>query len=128
MVQPFASNGKTDMFWEAPFNFNASAAGCRVEWNVTPRPLWININYGAWRISSGSRIVWSNGTKILQARARTHSLTHAFPRVQGDLDPWMAGGVTRNITSSLTAYIIAGGAHHLDLMWSIESTRSTVGA
>lgn len=33
----------------------------------------------------------------------------------GMLDPWSAGGVTKNITDSLVAVLIEDGAHHLDL-------------
>lgn len=31
------------------------------------------------------------------------------------MDPWSAGGVTRNISHSLVAIMIPEGAHHLDL-------------
>jgi lysosomal Pro-X carboxypeptidase len=72
MVQPFASNGKTDMFFPLPFNYPAQAVGCDEQWGVIPRPLWVSINYGGWRIEAGSNIVWSNG----------------------DYDPWMAGMCT----------------------------------
>jgi|APSaa5957512535_1039671.scaffolds.fasta_scaffold580334_1 hypothetical protein len=33
----------------------------------------------------------------------------------GNLDPWMSGGVTEFINLRLPYYIIQGGAHHLDL-------------
>lgn len=38
-----------------------------------------------------------------------------FPYSNGGLDPWSAGGVTQNISSSLVAIVIPDGAHHLDL-------------
>jgi lysosomal Pro-X carboxypeptidase len=33
----------------------------------------------------------------------------------GELDPWHAGGVTKNITADTIALFIKGGAHHLDM-------------
>ncbi|TMS07490.1 Lysosomal Pro-X carboxypeptidase [Larimichthys crocea] len=52
--------------------------------------------YGGKDITSHSNIIFSNG----------------------GLDPWSAGGVTYNISSSLVSIVIPDGAHHLDLRYS----------
>ncbi len=36
----------------------------------------------------------------------------------GMLDPWISGGVTKNVSNSLTALILPNGAHHLDLFFA----------
>jgi hypothetical protein len=53
--------------------------------------------------------------------------------VNGDLDPWHAGGVTTNITENTITLFIKDSAHHLDLRLpnaedpaSVTSARSTI--
>uniref|UniRef100_F1MAU4 Lysosomal Pro-X carboxypeptidase n=1 Tax=Bos taurus TaxID=9913 RepID=F1MAU4_BOVIN len=38
-----------------------------------------------------------------------------IPTINGELDPWSGGGVTKDITDTLLAIVIPNGAHHLDL-------------
>lgn len=33
----------------------------------------------------------------------------------GDLDPWMVGGVTKSISKTVIAVMLQGAAHHIDL-------------
>lgn len=93
MVMPFCSNGVDDMFEPHTWNLKAFSDACFKQWHVRPRPSWIPTLYGGKNISSHTNIIFSNG----------------------ELDPWIGGGVTKDITNTLVAVVIPEGAHHLDL-------------
>ncbi|NWZ44244.1 PCP carboxypeptidase, partial [Brachypodius atriceps] len=93
MVMPLCTDGVHDMFEPSKWDFDAFSEECYSMWGVRPRLSWILSMYGGKNISSHSNIIFSNG----------------------GLDPWSAGGVTRNISNSLVAVVIPDGAHHLDL-------------
>ena len=72
---PMGSNGKTDMFYPQPWNYDAYTKSCQDQYGVTPRYDWALQYFGGMNpkvdFQSHSNIVFSNGKK----------------------DPWMAGGV-----------------------------------
>lgn len=65
--------------------------------------LWDDTTYGGLRLSQSSNIVFTNG----------------------NLDPWIAAGVTLN-TSSIKSLVIDQGAHHLDLFFPTEQDPESV--
>jgi lysosomal Pro-X carboxypeptidase len=97
VVQPIGTYGPpSDFFLPSPFNETASIEGCQQSYNgTTPRPTWVQIEYGGWDLDGVSNIFFANG----------------------ELDPWRSGGITTNLTGTIdvTSFTIAGGAHHLDL-------------
>jgi len=96
MVLPGGSNNKTDMFPPLPFTLEMRAHYCQGKFGLGyPRNNWLGIEYfGSLEdIKKSSNIIFPNG----------------------DLDPWMSGGVLENLSPSLIAIMIEGGAHHLDL-------------
>lgn len=98
MVMPIGQYGPpSDMFWPAPWNLTQDVQGCQEAYGITPRPGYVAVHYGGKHLAQYSNIVFTNG----------------------DLDPWKGGGVTYNVTggpeAGVIAYVIKGGAHHLDL-------------
>ncbi|KAL0489918.1 lysosomal Pro-X carboxypeptidase PRCP [Acrasis kona] len=94
MVMPIGSYPSPDnLFLPRPWNLEAFVSQCKASWNVTSRPKWAATYYGGKDISASSNIVFSNG----------------------DLDPWMGGGITESISESIVAIVIKNGAHHVDL-------------
>ena len=98
MFMPASRDGLHDMFFPQPFDFGYQIDNCQKTWGVTPRPYWVTVNFGGKDISSFSNIIFSNG----------------------EYDPWRGGGVLQNVTNSIHAVFIDGGAHHLDFMWSTK--------
>lgn len=93
MVMPVCSDGVNDMFPVTKWDFKVYSQECQTTLGVTPLQHWAEAMYGGKNIKAHSNIVFSNGL----------------------LDPWSAGGVTKNLTDSLIAVLIEEGAHHLDL-------------
>lgn len=94
MVMPAAQDGSSDMFWSAPWSFDLYAQGCQQRWGITPNQYWIEAYYGGRDIASVTNLVFS----------------------QGELDPWLGGGPSINLTSSIVSYVIQDAGHHMDLM------------
>ncbi|ETW05762.1 hypothetical protein H310_03446 [Aphanomyces invadans] len=96
LYQP-QDQGVNDMFWLDLHNDTAMAEECLAQWNVTLRPLWATTVYGGHKaLKDTSNIVFSNG----------------------NYDPWSGMGVLEDMSESVVAVKVDGGAHHLDLMFS----------
>eukprot|EP00053_Salpingoeca_punica_P007734 m.70486 g.70486 ORF g.70486 m.70486 type:complete len:486 (-) comp14302_c1_seq1:444-1901(-) len=95
IVSNIDTNGVTDMFLPFPYDWPALVKYCKNRWNVTPDPLKIPTMYNI-TAESASNIIFTNGL----------------------LDPWWPGGVLSDLSPTLRAFQIEGGAHHLDLRGS----------
>lgn len=90
-----------DMFYSDPWNATASIASCMSEYNVSQDLYWPEVGHGGWSIvRDATNIVFSNG----------------------ELDPWRAGGISPSDSAKfglgITALVVRGGGHHMDLMFS----------
>eukprot|EP00731_Ephydatia_muelleri_P033891 Em0041g4a len=101
LTLPCSTNNITDMF--PPTVFDPSAY-CKAKWGVEVRPGWTKAELWGKDILSASNIIFSNG----------------------NLDPWHIGGVVTNLTDTLRAVYIQGGAHHLDLRFSTSDDPQSV--
>lgn len=84
-----------DLFYPAPWDLDADLASCATQFGTVARPTWISQQFG---ITARD---WADATNIVFSN--------------GDLDPWSGGGVTMNLSATVVAIPVVGGAHHFDL-------------
>lgn len=94
IVLPTCTTGTGDMFEPSPWNLTAFSAKCQETYGEPSYPDKGRIMFGGGRLHAASNIVFSNG----------------------QLDPWAAGGILKDINRSVKAVVIPDASHHLDLM------------
>jgi dipeptidyl-peptidase II len=82
-----------DMFPYLPQSKSSVDKYCLAQWNVTRADKQLDVLEWGEKIKWASNIIFANG----------------------NLDPWSLGGVLHNVSNSLIALMVQGGAHHLDL-------------
>lgn len=98
------------MFLPEAFDYDAYTLSCQTDYGLTPYYTWALDQFGGYKMEKDflavTNIVYSNG----------------------DLDPWMPGGMNSNVTAdgSGIALMIEGAAHHLDLRLPNELDPATV--
>jgi len=92
-LMPAGTNNVTDLFPFLPFSLEQRETYCQKRWGVKPRLDWIKISLWGKAIQHTSNLILSNG----------------------DLDPWRGGGILEDVSDSVVALLVEGGAHHLDL-------------
>ena len=92
-MRPDCTDGKTDMFYNRPWNMTEYAANCMKNFGVKTDFSAALREYGGNNLKYHSNIIFSNGK----------------------LDPWSGGGVLTAPSEAITVILIEDGAHHLDL-------------
>lgn len=107
MMLPGGSNNVTDMFPHLDFTVEMRHHYCAATYGLGKDRLeWLATEY------------WGSLEDIKEA---SHII---FPN--GDLDPWGTGGVSENLSPTLIAILVEGGAHHLDLRLVYRKLREYV--
>eukprot|EP01135_Chromosphaera_perkinsii_P002570 Nk52_evm86s224 gene=Nk52_evmTU86s224 len=96
MMMPMTADGVNDMFPPKPWNKEEYYKDCQKKWKTSPVPDFATIEYGSTDLKAASNIVFANG----------------------ELDPWMGGGINENVSKTVLGFVIKDGAHHLDLRFS----------
>ena len=101
VFQTFAKLGlPKDMYWNAPWNSSFAQENCFAETGVWADPLWAAEHW----VAGGAEHLADKASNVLFSN--------------GGLDPWRGGGVTKNVSGSLTALRIPDVGHHIDLFFS----------
>lgn len=94
LVTTFSSNGVDDIFPPLPYTLNDRKKYCLNKFGISDmRATWTDAELWGTNIASSSNIVFSNGL----------------------LDPLHRMSPNEDLSESITAILIAEGAHHLDL-------------
>lgn len=101
MIMPAASNGKTDMFWEEPWDTDAWKKHCWEAYSLNPDIRWVRDSFGP------GMNLWAEKTSNIVFSS-------------GELDPWIMGSPVHNVSDSIVAVIIPQNGHHADLMFRHE--------
>ncbi|XP_067000532.2 lysosomal Pro-X carboxypeptidase isoform X2 [Anabrus simplex] len=97
LVTPLCSLGRDNDFFEAePFNPTTYSNMCLARWGVQPLFDYVAKTFGSIGAGSSSNIVFTNGL----------------------MDPYSSGSILYNVSSSVQAFNIPGGCHHMDFRFS----------
>lgn len=115
IILPGGSNNVTDMFPNLPFSLKMRDEYCQSNLGVTPRNEWpaLTVKFPFVNLE----LFFLSYVLIFIFQYWTEQLNLASNIIfsNGDLDPWGPGGILKDLSPSLPALTVTGGAHHLDL-------------